>query len=366
MAEAGKESPVCLICHECVLSDRVSALRCGHVYHSHCIGIWIKQGRGECPQCKKITPEDHIRPLDLEVVELLPEPLEEVRRLLADGTDRRGLVAELMTRREGQRRELEELQGECAMLGEEAQNAKRARKELQKKGIPEAQEELALLRETVKKKQQDETDLRNHLDREEMRHCRQLPIADVREDDDDCREEKRKLRAVRKGDRARSLHEAVLSAQQQEGEYRHLFHQRKTDADKAEEELRLLRQQERSLRIELEQLRERRAEGVTRSQSSSTLSQESQRAAAEAVSSATVRAKKRTGPLEPREEREEEDDAIFGGLAKARRPQAGGLAILGAGTATKVARAPATPAASLAAPVRAQTGMKALFSKQQA
>eukprot|EP00441_Pelagodinium_beii_P032323 CAMPEP_0197640762 /NCGR_PEP_ID=MMETSP1338-20131121/14937_1 /TAXON_ID=43686 ORGANISM="Pelagodinium beii, Strain RCC1491" /NCGR_SAMPLE_ID=MMETSP1338 /ASSEMBLY_ACC=CAM_ASM_000754 /LENGTH=326 /DNA_ID=CAMNT_0043213635 /DNA_START=146 /DNA_END=1127 /DNA_ORIENTATION=+ len=302
-----------------------------------------------------------------------PGAEEEVRRLLADSTDRIGLVKELQAQGRAQRRELQDLQGERSALKLEAHAVKRARKELLQHELPTAQAELLDLKEKIKEEQQNEADLRTHLDREEMRQFRKLPIDDVREEDADCREEKRKLHRMKAGDRARILHEAVLSARQQEVEYQQLSQQRTASADEAERELQQLKKQEHRLRRELDHLREHLAQGIPRSQSSSTVSEGSRKERGEGSAAATVEvamsAKSRSGTFElPAEEHEGDDDAIFGGLAKARRPQAkAGAGLLSSGKVSKVARAPATPAASTSAPKRSTTNVtKALFLQRRA
>ena len=43
------------ICHNDVRKTRNSkAIRCGHVFHSHCLENWKKMGKVTCPVCRKV------------------------------------------------------------------------------------------------------------------------------------------------------------------------------------------------------------------------------------------------------------------------------------------------------------------------
>ena len=45
----------CSICHNDVRKTRNSkAIRCGHVFHSHCLENWKKMGKVTCPVCRKV------------------------------------------------------------------------------------------------------------------------------------------------------------------------------------------------------------------------------------------------------------------------------------------------------------------------
>jgi hypothetical protein len=45
----------CAICLNTVRETRThSPLRCGHLFHSHCIENWKKSGKQTCPVCRKI------------------------------------------------------------------------------------------------------------------------------------------------------------------------------------------------------------------------------------------------------------------------------------------------------------------------
>ena len=45
----------CAICLNEVRCARVNpALRCGHMFHSHCLQEWKNQGKNTCPTCRKV------------------------------------------------------------------------------------------------------------------------------------------------------------------------------------------------------------------------------------------------------------------------------------------------------------------------
>lgn len=45
----------CSICLNQVKQTRSTpSLRCGHVFHSHCLEKWKEQGKNSCPTCRKI------------------------------------------------------------------------------------------------------------------------------------------------------------------------------------------------------------------------------------------------------------------------------------------------------------------------
>jgi hypothetical protein len=45
----------CAICLNEVKSTRTNPpIRCGHVFHSHCLEKWKEQGKNTCPTCRKV------------------------------------------------------------------------------------------------------------------------------------------------------------------------------------------------------------------------------------------------------------------------------------------------------------------------
>ena len=52
----------CSICHNDVRKTRNSkAIRCGHVFHSHCLENWKKMGKVTCPVCRKVFDSSKFR-----------------------------------------------------------------------------------------------------------------------------------------------------------------------------------------------------------------------------------------------------------------------------------------------------------------
>ena len=52
----------CSICHNDVRKTRNSkAIRCGHVFHSHCLESWKKMGKVTCPVCRKVFDGSNFR-----------------------------------------------------------------------------------------------------------------------------------------------------------------------------------------------------------------------------------------------------------------------------------------------------------------
>ena len=52
----------CSICFNDVRSTRNSkAIRCGHVFHSHCLEKWKKMGKVTCPVCRKVFDGSNFR-----------------------------------------------------------------------------------------------------------------------------------------------------------------------------------------------------------------------------------------------------------------------------------------------------------------
>ncbi len=56
------ECTTCAICLNPVRETRQNpALRCGHVFHSHCIEDWKSRGKQTCPVCRKIFDGSNFR-----------------------------------------------------------------------------------------------------------------------------------------------------------------------------------------------------------------------------------------------------------------------------------------------------------------
>lgn len=47
--------PICAICLGEVRSTRSNPpIRCGHIFHPHCLQEWKNQGKNTCPTCRKV------------------------------------------------------------------------------------------------------------------------------------------------------------------------------------------------------------------------------------------------------------------------------------------------------------------------
>jgi hypothetical protein len=56
------ECTTCAICLNTVRETRhTPALRCGHVFHSHCIEDWKSRGKQTCPTCRRIFDGSNFR-----------------------------------------------------------------------------------------------------------------------------------------------------------------------------------------------------------------------------------------------------------------------------------------------------------------
>lgn len=52
----------CAICLETVRETRSHVpIRCGHLFHSHCIDNWKHQGKNTCPICRKVFDGSNYR-----------------------------------------------------------------------------------------------------------------------------------------------------------------------------------------------------------------------------------------------------------------------------------------------------------------
>lgn len=52
----------CAICLNIVRETRTHLpIRCGHLFHSHCIDNWKRQGKHTCPVCRKIFDGSHYK-----------------------------------------------------------------------------------------------------------------------------------------------------------------------------------------------------------------------------------------------------------------------------------------------------------------
>lgn len=275
----------CVICLTPLL-ESIGALRCGHVFHQDCIAQWVAQGKGKCPQCNKACRLEDVRRLSLEMAPALAP--EELQRIQTASTEERERRQEALL---SEQAELEDEVGrkdaELLLLQDLCQDCKRRRgdvKEQQRKLDEECSELSADLTTSTEACAALQAGLDAGLRRIQQRR---LPVPQLRDDDADLREERRKCRAgARPVDRARQLHEALVAALQQERASTRERSQRETALKQVEDELKELQQSEVKLRRELE---DRRALALESSQlDSSQVSSQASSIPASAASSTTV------------------------------------------------------------------------------
>jgi len=252
----GEEVAECVICQEGLLAETVAALKCGHVYHRSCIAIWFSQSNGTCPQCKKPSRLDDVRTLDFQLVPAPQRSAEEQRRLEAASVEEREQLREAFASEFQEVKAAEErAQEELSELQTLARERKHSRQDLERAGHRD-EAEISELCVQVTRAAEGCAALQASLDAQSGRLQRGLPILRPRDDDPDLREERRKLKVVRATERGRQLHEALVSAMQQEGESCTSMRERTTNAEDAEAALKQLRGVESRLRRELSERRD--------------------------------------------------------------------------------------------------------------
>lgn len=258
----------CIICTDEILQQSgdskglaqpICALRCGHVYHNNCFQSWIAQqvsrrckDPGECPVCKKVTLCNQVRILDFEVVRVqcsayaeLEKVSEEEQAKMLEDLDRERMEAEV---------QLEEIEHELAGHDKTVKESKRARRETNQRIVAE-EAALEKLKAELTQSVVDCATLQSELDCQAQRQFKTLPIPPLREDDPDLREERRKIRVLRPADRARQLHDALVSARDAEALSGGLVRERASAVQAAEADRARLTQEEAQLRRKVAELR---------------------------------------------------------------------------------------------------------------
>jgi len=381
--------PQCSICLQELLLQSACALRCGHVFHASCCEEWINKGNSNCPQCKKTARIEQLRILEFEVAEV-PWALDDIQRLQRSSVEERGqiheqLTAELDDIKSKLRQACEELEGHR----DAAHESKRARRELESK-VPRVEAELKELRAEKETKILNnaslgaQVDSQNNRQRQSRNRIWSQSRGVIHEDDPDAREEKRKLRMMRPSDRARQLHDAVVSARRQEVEINKVALEQERALKELEEELaRVTKLEQRrghelseslgggrrrhsetsssakisesissaSLKVEVP------AQGASRSSAQTSQSQASVSVSASPSDSQPATVPKVSEPLLG----EGEDEGLLYGAVPVRRGQGGVARLFGA-----PAKASKSPAASfVATPSRRPNCLQVLFSKKQ-
>lgn len=271
MDDSAQEAARCQICHDPLLSQACCALKCGHVYHSSCFQQWLLRGKGECPNCRAITQSHELRILSFDVVEVQHHSQQEVR-LLREASDehRAALVADLAERE----RELNE---GAAQADEDLAREKQAASSTKKvrKGIAEKcdafesllRAELPALQQVLHQCQQ----LQQEIDSQEAQQHKKLPVSQSKADDDDVKLECKILRSTHPIDRAKQLHQSLLSTRKTEAEAQREFQRlqkelKELDGETAEKRERLAEHQRRDMRRREADLRRPSSQELSSSQ----------------------------------------------------------------------------------------------------
>mmetsp|Transcript_66772 Transcript_66772/g.145664 ORF Transcript_66772/g.145664 Transcript_66772/m.145664 type:complete len:395 (-) Transcript_66772:83-1267(-) len=345
-----QEGAQCLVCLCPLLGQPVCALRCGHVYHSCCFYSWLDKSKRpqegvECPQCKKVARAEDMRTLLFEVVQVEQQPpvdAEEVQTFIRASTEARERLREELTEEQAvSTRRLVQASEELAELQSTLADHKRARRlvELQDRRY---EEESSELQSELTQSSSRLAELQASVDSQVDRLHRKLPVPQARERDADLLEERRrlKLRTVRASDRARQLHEALISARRQQAEGSISSRERTASSKDAEVELAKLRKLEAKLRRDLEERRRAQADLGISGGASGQLSklaeprQSSRTALSKPVGELLAPEAENAGPLQTssatpgRAEAPLEDAHLLYGASKADRL---GVSALGAG-----------------------------------
>mmetsp|Transcript_18097 Transcript_18097/g.35526 ORF Transcript_18097/g.35526 Transcript_18097/m.35526 type:complete len:374 (-) Transcript_18097:110-1231(-) len=363
--------PQCSICLQELLPQAACALRCGHVFHASCCQEWINKGNSNCPQCKKTARIEQLRILEFEVAEV-PWALDDVQRLQQASAEEREQLHQKLTA------ELAEIKTELHQASEEleghrdaASESKRARRELESK-VPHIEAELKELRAEKESKVLSnaslcaQVDSQNNRQRQSRNRIWSQSRGVIHEDDPDAREEKRKLRTMRPSDRARQLHDAVVSARQQEVEINRIALERERALQELDEELVRVTRLEQRLRRELSESLEGGRRHRSETSSSSKVAESTASAAAvqplkvEARAQGASRSSAQTSQSQASGEGEDED-MLYSALP-VRRGHGGVARLFGAPAKTT----PKSQVASfVATPSRRPNCLQVLFSKKQ-
>lgn len=207
-----------------------------------------KAPNGWCPQCKKVQGVEHVRTLDFDMRQVPGLPPEEVARLAATAlADRDKVRDELEAMKAESEKVAREADDELSALRASALDHKQRRKELQADAQLEQSTTAEFLTALSEVRSKCAT-LQAGLDKETSKRRHEVPINPAREGDMDLVEVRKKLKAGhRPADWARSLHEALFSAVQQEHEKQYDKNQRQAAVTHAEEEYKELCEQRRQL-----------------------------------------------------------------------------------------------------------------------
>lgn len=216
-----EDGAICLICHEKLLGADEGvpgALRCGHVYHVSCVVSWLVSNPtgGECPQCKKKCHPDDVRKLDFEqaIIEM-PSAAEVQQIQSATEAERNKIREEINQAIVDVDASIVEAGTQKAEVDRDAAQCKKSVKD-DREQYHKLEGEVSDLQSDLTRETERNAELQANFDAQTKKLQRRLPIARPREEDADLRDERRALRSLRPGDRARQLHDALVAAIRQE------------------------------------------------------------------------------------------------------------------------------------------------------
>lgn len=255
MYEASYAEPQCSICIDNLFEHPVCALRCGHCYHASCFEEWRIKAKNECPQCKA-KADGELRILKFATREDCDQTsLEDVRRLMnfssAERVDMLQKLEEQVLEVSGQ---LDKARLDEAELWENARHRKQRRKDLEKE-LPVQEQEITDVQAELAKMQESVAQLQLHVDEETQRQRVSLPVPLARDGDTDLAEERRRLRGVRREERLKQLHEALVNALAQEQETLAEVRERAAESKRWEAESAEMRRKVAKLKQDLQERR---------------------------------------------------------------------------------------------------------------
>lgn len=219
---------------------------------------WLKQSKGECPQCKK--PSVELRALDFDTTTALLSSNTEIRadRQAAEEQRRRMLVEFTETWHSV----LEELKTSTQRRQDaekQAEKAKLERRELQEQEIGDEAMRVAIVEELDKVLKRCAM-TRFHLDSHQTQISKPPALA-PRQDDEDAQNERRKLHqaqqaGLRASDRGKDLHLQLIFASNREVELQSLARKFRVAADEADAIVGTLRLQADHLRKQLNEIQD--------------------------------------------------------------------------------------------------------------
>lgn len=254
----GDEQTSCSICLTPLISEPVSALRCGHVFHQECIAKWISAAdcKAKCALCNKATHSHHVRNLEFLLVPVPARSPEEIARWEnATDEEREKELSSLCSEQEADEAAEQEAHAELAKLQAYVQSCKESRHAMELDGCDD-EEMSTVLQEEGAQVSEKCINLRVSIDKQIDSLKRAFPVTKPREADQDLREERRKMRIILPKLRAAQLHEALVATIAQEAESDIAARERKAAAEDIENRLSKAKKHELQYRCDLRDMRD--------------------------------------------------------------------------------------------------------------